>query len=822
MRREKFRASQKGRFALGAILIFPYLHAADASPVSTATAAEETQKKAAISKAHAKQALAPTERKQQAGAAHAVADQLEQVSVTARRREEKEQDVPVSMHVITGRLMARDNNDTLQSLQYLAPSMTINQFNPRQTAVGIRGIGFNTANDGFDPSVGIFLDGVYLGRPGEIGFDLPDIESVEVLRGPQGTLFGRNTSAGALIINTRKPSWTPQANAEVDVGNYGFHEFKASASGPLIKDKLAVRVSAYDDLRDGVQRNSVTGGNANTRNEQGIRAQALFTPTDTLTARIIYGYQQQNFIPPIYQIYGATPVAAGKLSLAQRIALYPSLAGYAPPTNLYARRTDYNGTFLAKGHQNSVSGQLDWRLPGGFTLTSITSWLDWYFYPTNDGDYSGLDYDQFGAWNRAKQYSEELKLSTPSNRKVVGTAGLYYYHQRVQANAYTNYRSQGGILNTLATARNIHALDTILNGYNTMTIADPTTDSLAAYGQATWHIHPKVEITGGLRYTYEYKREHLLQYGWGGLSSSELLDSGDPAITSALIASARAGGAALDQNYSLYNSNVSGAASIVYHVLDNVMFYANYARGFKSGALNTTVVPAGFSAKVNPELTDNVEIGFKSALLRNHLLLNADVFDEYVQGYQANTYEQVNGVSRSVLTNAGAARSEGFEVDTTLLPFQGLRIDAALSYNDAKFASYRNAPCSNDQVAAGQAVCDMTGRRLSQAPRWIFNFNAEYERALTETLSGYVVGQWNLRSGSYLSADDFSRSWQPGYGLLNLRIGLRWKYLDGSFYVDNATGQNYMQTVQDSAGSPIMLAIPNNPRFYGVRLSARY
>lgn len=210
-----------------------------------------------------------------------------EVTVTARRQQERAQDVPIPLSVLSGRALEEKGTYTLEDVQRQIPSVVAFNSNPRNSSVGIRGIGVSTASDGLDTSVGFYFDGVYLGRPGMALSDLIDIESFEVLRGPQGTLFGRNTSAGVINVTTRKPSFTPGATLEGSFGNYAYNQQRLSVTGPIVDELLAYRFTAARTKRDGVLDNNISGVDANSVKRNSVRLQLLLTPSSALSVRFI-------------------------------------------------------------------------------------------------------------------------------------------------------------------------------------------------------------------------------------------------------------------------------------------------------------------------------------------------------------------------------------------------------------------------------------------------------------------------------------------------------------------------------------------------------
>ncbi len=426
--------------------------------------------------------------------------QLEEVVVSARRRQENAQDVPIPMAVITAETLTQQGIDNPRQLNALAPSMVITETNPRQTNIGIRGIG-NTSllSDGLTASVGVYEDGVFLGRPGEFSYDFKDIDQITVQRGPQGTLYGRNTTGGAINVSSKLPSFTPEATAGMSFGNYFLRAFDGSVSGPVVGDKLALRLTAYDTERDGTIKNTnpFVGGRENEENRYGFRAQALFVPTDDFTFRLIASYRRQDERQSDYQIYAFQPAGPGKTNpYLKGISLVSP--GYMPPLNPYARVSDVDAPQQDRTHDALISGEANWDFGGGYKLTSITAYQNWYFRPNNDGDNGALPVSAFtGNVNKVSQYSQELRVTSPTGRNIEYVSGLYYYKEMVNGlNRTYNEQDAWAFNSTMAgmagNAAQNAALSAAMNNLGSFTTNKPKTDSYAAFSQATWHIDEKI------------------------------------------------------------------------------------------------------------------------------------------------------------------------------------------------------------------------------------------------------------------------------------------------------------------------------------------
>ncbi len=307
-------------------------------------------------------------------------DSLDDVIVQARRRVENLQSVPAAISVVDGNVLDSSNTVNPQQLAQLVPSLYYNSANPRNTAYTIRGLGSNTlsvsaANDGIEPGVGFYVDGVYHGRPATAAFDFTDIDHIEVLRGPQGTLFGKNTTGGAISISSRKPTFMPESSGEVSFGNYDFMQAKSSFSGPLT-ETVAGRLSAQITRRDGVIHNVKTDKELNSMNNVALRGQLLFQPSDDFSLRLIADVSDfdsdcctQNYLRVGTSLRGAARQFAG---LSAALPAHGFLAYVPPSRNIYDRLSDIDTDLHVDTQDGGISLNADWNLNGA-TLSSITA-----------------------------------------------------------------------------------------------------------------------------------------------------------------------------------------------------------------------------------------------------------------------------------------------------------------------------------------------------------------------------------------------------------------------------------------------------------------
>lgn len=357
------------------------------------------------------------------GGAEEPANVPEEIVVTARQRKEKAQEVPIPLTVIGGASLAATGTARIEDIQARLPDMNVAMLNPRQNSIAVRGLGNNPANDGLEASTGIFLDGVYLGRPGMAIFDFNDIDQLEYLRGPQGTLFGKNTTAGALNVTTKLPSYTFGGSAEITVGNYNNQQYLATVTGPLIEDKLAARLSVYDHTRDGIIENVATGGRNTDIGRQGGRLSLLLDANDDLSFRAIADYNREH--DSIGSSFYDAPPNNALFPFYQTLANagYPVIPA---PNNIY--QTNINDLQTISVQQGGLTLQGDWTLPNDFKLTSITGYRFWNFSPHNDADSTNLPLLEAGVQNHDQQFSQELRISSPKDDGPIDyTAGLYYF-----------------------------------------------------------------------------------------------------------------------------------------------------------------------------------------------------------------------------------------------------------------------------------------------------------------------------------------------------------------------------------------------------------
>ena len=698
-----------------------------------------------------------------------------EITVTARHQIERAQDVPLALSVVSGTGLEKTGAYTLADLQQQTPSLTAYNGNPRNASLAIRGIGVSSASDGLDSSVGVYVDNVYLGRPGMALEDLIDVDRVEVLRGPQGTLFGRNSSAGVLNITTRGPDFKWGLTGEVSGGNYGYHQERLSVTGPIVSDLLAFRITGFETHRNGVIDNDTTGIAANSVGRQGGRAQLLFTPASNLRIRAIADYSRESdtcCVSALKTVLPSNITAATGRTLQALAAL-----DYVPTAS-----TDHvfgNSPQRMRTNQWGASLQADWDL-GFATATSITAYRYWHFNPLQDSDSTPLDIIQINvAKTRDRQVSQELRLTSNSGGRFTWQVGGYYFHQRLLDHYILNQfgTDASAFYTTYARLANPDAAAiTVAPGSQYLDDVNTSVESLAAFGQANYKITPTITLTGGIRYTHD-KRE--------GVSDTSTV--GTPLASSSI---------PFHYDVTVKSNNVSWLGSLSWKPTQNLLAYASASTGYKGAGLNlNSAVTAGTPLVLNPEKVRDYEIGVKQQLFDKRLTLNLAGYWTSLRGLQANIYP-LNG-SKSYLTNVGNIRARGVEADAEWAVTRQLTLTVNGAFNDTRYTSYHNAPCP----IGGASVCDLTGARVYQSPKWTGNAIVDYRFDAGHGIQPYFVGRYAYRSSMFGTVDDGPYGRIPGYGLASFRVGAVFGEgrFDASVWVDNAFDKTYYQNLNATA-----------------------
>ena len=777
----------------------------------------------------------------------AIADTGGDIVVTARRRAETVQSVPIAISVIGGADIDKTGAFNVNRLQQQQPSLQFYSSNPRNSAINIRGLGapFGLTNDGIEQGVGFYVDGVYIGRIGASTFDFVDVDRVEVLRGPQGTLYGKNTTAGALNITTRAPSFTLEGRGEISGGNYDFLQAKASVSGPLT-DRLALRLSSSATTRKGTIYDVTSGDYLHRQRNLGLRGQLLWNATDavSLTLSGDFNVQSPDCCVQYYARVGTT-----QRPLNRQYAALAAAFGYTPPSkDPFDRVTDLDAGIRSRQEIGGVSLVANWDL-GPATVTSVTAWRYWDWQPQNDRDFTGLPITTVSQNpSQQKQVSQELRLASNGSNRLDYTLGAFYFHQtidtqgsQVQGSAASRYLLNPGAsvvpgASGCATPTANACNPAVLNGLtSTNTIAFDNT-SFAVFGKLNWNVAGAFHIQPGLRLNYDRKSGSYVSVVRTGSGSTTL--NADQAATLA------------PQSYAPRFSawNLSGDVTASYDFASDIHGYATYAKSFKSGGINLSGLPlnaAGTAVDlttqtVKPEKVDNYELGLKTQFLDRRVTLNLAAFWTEVADYQATVNNGQLTVIRGYLANAGKVRSRGAEFDSSFRPSKRFNLYVNGAFTDSIYQRFTNAPCppelSGGTVTTGTpgpagvagglspVVCDISGQRLPGISKWSFSYGGEYNLPVGGADGQVFIGyDGNYRSRFSSNPSPSAYTWIEGYALSNVRAGYRRQGLNVFGWVRNAFDRNYFELLSTQSGNTgLIVGQPGDPRTYGATLSKTF
>ncbi|WP_395618508.1 TonB-dependent receptor [Aquirufa sp.] len=746
------------------------------------------------------------------------AKELEEIVVTSRRRKESVQDVPIPITVIGGAKVAETGSFNVNRLKEFIPSVQLYSSNPRNTSLSIRGLGttFGLTNDGIDPGVGFYVDGVYYARPAATTMDFIDIEQVEVLRGPQGTLFGKNTSAGNFNVTTKKASFTPGANFELSYGNYGYIQAKASVTGPLSKT-LAARISFSGTQRDGLLYNVATQQKVNDLNNLGLRSQLLFVPSDKVKFTLIGDFTQQNPNGYAQVIAGVAPTL--RASYRQFENIIKDLNYQLPSRNPYDRLIDHDSPWRSGQKLGGVSLNADIQLGPG-TLTATSAWRFWDWDPSNDRDFTGLQaLKTSAATSYHEQWSQELRWAGTFSSKLSAVFGAFVFGQNLKSNP--DQTEEGGSATwrfNQSTTSALWKTPGLFEGYGIKTRSNLNTLSAAVFGQLDIALTNKISLMPGLRYNYDAKDLTYSRKTYGGLQTTD----------AALIALKKLVYSDQAFDADVTDRNFSGQVTLAYKQSKNFNTFLTYSTGYKPVGLNLGGLPTLNGqplldlATIKPEGTKHLEVGFKTRPSVN-TTFNLTAYNTDISDYQTLVQTPDPAVNRGYLANAEGVRVRGIEVDGTLSLTKHFSFYGNVAYTDAIYTSFTNAPVPLEETGGKATFKDVSGGQLPGVSKWATSFGAEFTsvaKVLGQTGEFYIATDVYARS-------DFSSSPSPskylnveGYSLLNARIGFRAaKGVSISIWGRNVLDQNYFEQLLPAGGNAGQYAaVLGDQRTYGITL----
>jgi iron complex outermembrane recepter protein len=723
--------------------------------------------------------------------AYAQDEGIETVTVTAEKRAENVQSVPMSISAFSGETLEQNNITNFGDLARLVPSLGIsNANNERNTSIIIRNVGTSGTNPGTEPDVGVFLDGVFIPVAAPVWTELTDISTVEVLKGPQGTLYGRNTPVGAVNITTKAPSQDAEGMIDLEYGNYG--EMRATGFyGGGITDDLAGRISFWSDSHDGYLKNLYNDTAVDDNDQVGGRGRLRWVPDSATTIDFI-GYYS-NEAGSENNVVQINPLGPGGIVNGYS-ACYPNCTLANSPFVAAEKATNPLHPYVIPGKYevDSANPSSDTNVVYGASLqanrdlhgdipfldASLVDILAFngYHETTPIQAPGALPLDLAG--NNQKDVlgstSNELRVVSNGTQFIDYVGGLYFFHDDL---TYINKINVGPQANKLTAGGALQ----FVNGDGALINFGQNTTSFAAYGQATVHITDDLRATGGIRYSYDHKDGSLQQ-----LDANVITGAADAAsfITNAG-PSAYASGHFIDHS-------VTWMFGGQYDVMKDVMGYFTIGNGFKDGGFNSRTI-AQNAFVFSPETSLNYEVGAKTEWFDHKLLVNLDVYRMLVYDYQQSTLLQ--GQTGFVVGNAGNFRNQGVEADVQARPLDELTLTGDASFADSMtygtgaqrltcdksypFVTSSPPPSSgplgpgSPAISSTSAYCNFDGLTQSYAPKWRWSVGARWEQEwFASHFDWFVAGDVTANSGQFMDASLDPRSWQPGYALFDASLGV--------------------------------------------------
>ena len=767
------------------------------------------------------------------------------IVVTARRRAESVQNVPIPISVVGVKELDSTGSFNVARLQQLQPTLQFYSTNPRNSSVNIRGLGapLGLTNDGIDQGVGVYIDQVYLSRVAVATLDFLDVQQIETLRGPQGTLYGKNTVAGAINITSKPPSFAFDGRAEVTLGNLEFKQAKASVSGPLTDD-VAIRIGLTTTGRRGTVRNVATSQYVNGQDNVGFRTALLWNASPDLNVTLSGDYSRQN---PVCCAQIFVRVGATQRPLDRQFDALARALGYEPPSrDAFDRVTDLDASLNARNILGGLSLRGEYKLGSG-TLTSVTAWRFWDWLPANDRDFTGLPITTLSQNpTRQDQYTQEFRYAG-GGAKLDYVLGLFGFYQDIHT---TGTQRQGRAASRwLINPSNPLANDpSVLDGLTAANDIRLKNFSGAVFGKLNWKIDDRFTLSPGARLNYDDKVGSYVSIVRD--AQGTLVPATGGTARQAAQRDAIQPQAFNDEAYRAWNVTYDLTAS--YKPARDVLLYATYAHTFKSGGLNLNGVPVVNGvvqtqlAQIAPEKVDHFELGAKSQFWDRKATLNVTAYWTDIRDYQAVVNNSSTSTLRGYLANAGKVRVRGIEADFSVRPSERLTLYTNGAFSDARYLDFTNAPCppelsgggtptaANPTIGApGQAgsnspiVCDISGQWLPGISKFAFSYGGEYNLPTT------VLGQ---KGEAYIGLDASSRTKFSsnasrsiytdigGYTLTNARFGFR---TDAGFnacgWVRNVFVTQYYEVLATTPGNTGLIAgNVGDPRTYGVTLSKSF
>ena len=683
--------------------------------------------------------------------------QLEAVTVTAEKREALLQNIPASVTSISSRQVADYRLWNSKDLTGIVPGLYSGTPGDGRNVTSIRGI----TTTSYDPAIATYIDGVNQFSLDTYIPQLSDVERIEVLRGPQGTLYGRNAMGGVINIITKQPTNNTNGFAEINIGNYNQQRYNAGIRTALVKNKLYFGASGVFGKRNGYYTNQFTNSSFDKQNELSGNYYLKYLPAAkwAITLNVKHQHNRNN---------GAFAMVNGVED------------AFKDPFQL-------NQNAIGKMIDNTLNASLSVNHSGD--KINFSSQLAWqnnhrYYKDPIDGDFSPLDavtvINNYGkAWNNVKVLTHEMRFSSPGNKSSLfnWTAGTYFFHQNNPTKQATHFGKDAGLLGVPGT------------DFATINTSTGKNTGIALYGQINYQLTNKLLLFGGLRYDYENKKLTV---------KGEFQQDGDAAFVTRPDTSGAAHFAALSPKLGLQ-----------YQLAVNSNLYASYSRGFRTGGL--TQLSSDPSQPplypYNPEYSNNIELGLKNDFFNNRLRVNVAVFATHVNNAQVPTLILPDAIT--VTRNTGELNSRGAELELAATPFKGLQIEYNMGYTHAKYQTLK--------VSSDGDVVNLDGKRQIFTPDVTSMLALQYSYMVSTRHQIKLVarGEWFYLGRSYFDLANTIE--QSSYQLLNTRVGISCKKLDLFFWARNITNTKYIEYAYDFGAVHL-----GNPATYGVTVRTSF
>lgn len=761
------------------------------------------------------------------------AQMLEEIVVTAQKREQNLQDVPIAVSAFTGEMLVQAGVKDVFDLQTSVPSLTVNTSQSASaTAFGIRGVFTSSSNFGLESSVGLYVDGVYRARQSSMINNMVDVASVEVLRGPQGTLFGRNTPSGAVLMYSKKPDHEGTGFIDASYGAYNLKTVSGAKSFSAIDDELAFRVTGFQSRRDGYLDHVKFGGEVdedkiNDRNRWGVRLQALWEPNDNVSVHIIADHAEIDELCCGASTWKNNLVADGVAAKVGSDATIQAMGGTVlNDKDFYNYQVAASFAPKSKNEDKGISMQVDWQTDS-ILFTSVTGYREFNSTDLTDADFSNLDLVTTMEDAQQSQFSQEFRISNEyDNFNYV--VGLFYYHQKLDLNSTVE---AGDDLAAFAAAElnPVFAIPgSFPTGTGSLNVSNQKHYSYAVFGQVDYQLTDTLLLTAGLRWTKEEKE--LLNTFTEDASSCDPLVCGqfnpgwgfwffDPLIPKNNL------------DVKLNDDKITGTLKLSWFMNDETMFYASFGTGYKAGGTNTDRVGQGIDVLFGAEDAESFELGMKLDLPNQALRINAALHLTNTDDLQTSSYQGVG----FVLSNAGVAETYGAEVDVNWQATDSLNLTLAYAFNHAKYEDFENGSCwvgtpwhtgvTDPATNSNGLSCNRSGDDIADNAENVLVLTANQTFDLSGDINAFIYGEIVYTDERMTDIDNDPLKGDNAYTLVNLRAGLHFAQWDAdlSFWGRNIFDDNYITQASNTtlqAGN--LIAFPVEPRTWGVTVKKNF